>query len=76
MTWWAWILFGIAFFGLEIFLATDFYLVFFGASAIIVGLINLFGIELAGWTEWLLFSVLAILSLVLYPITAATVEPS
>ena len=66
MTWWAWILLGIAFFGLEVFLATDFYLVFLGVAALIVGLLNLFGISMAGWIEWLLFSVIAIISLVVY----------
>jgi hypothetical protein len=66
MTWWAWILLGIAFFGLEVFLATDFYLVFLGIAALIVGLLNLFGISMAGWIEWLLFSVIAVVSLVIY----------
>jgi membrane protein implicated in regulation of membrane protease activity len=66
MTWWAWILLGIAFFGLEVFLATDFYLVFLGIAALIVGLLNLFGVSMAGWIQWLLFSVIAVLALVVY----------
>jgi len=66
MAWWAWIVLGIAFFGLEVFLATDFYLVFLAIAALVVGLLLLFGVSLVSWMQWLLFSVVAVTALVIY----------
>ncbi len=66
MTWWMWIALGAVFFIAEMVLSTDFYLVFFGASALVVGFLALLGIVLPEWMAWLLFAGLAILSLVFY----------
>jgi membrane protein implicated in regulation of membrane protease activity len=65
--WWSWIVLGAALLGAEVLLATDFYLVFFGAAAVIVGLIELASpSDLPVWAEWLLFAALAVAGLALY----------
>ena len=38
----------------------QFYLIFIGAGAIVVGLIGLAGIDFPIWAQWLLFAVLSI----------------
>jgi hypothetical protein len=62
MQWWAWIAVGAILLGSELtFVDAQFYLVFVGASAFIVGMLELtFGI--AEWLQWLLFAVLAVTS--------------
>lgn len=64
MTWWAWIVLGAVLFGAELFaLDVQFYLVFLGLSAALVGLLSLFGLGLPEWGEWLLFAALALISM-------------
>ena len=61
MPWWAWMVLGIGLLGVEMFVIdAQFYLVFVGLSAAVVGLLGLFGADLPHWAEWLVFSVLAI----------------
>lgn len=64
MTWWAWMILGTVLFGAEL-VAIDaqFYLVFLGLSAAAVGLLSLFGLSLPEWGEWLLFALLALVSM-------------
>jgi len=64
MAWWGWCVFGVALFGLEI-LAVDaqFYLVFAGLSAVVIGLLGLVGIDLPVWSQWLSFAVLSIVAM-------------
>jgi membrane protein implicated in regulation of membrane protease activity len=64
MAWWSWCILGVVLFGLEI-LAIDaqFYLVFAGVAAIVVGLFGLVGIELPVWAQWLSFAVLSIVAM-------------
>lgn len=64
MTWWAWMILGTLLFGAEL-VAIDaqFYLVFLGLSAAVVGLLSLFGLTLPEWGEWLLFAALALISM-------------
>jgi membrane protein implicated in regulation of membrane protease activity len=66
MQWWAWIAVGAILLGSELtFVDAQFYLVFVGASAFIVGMLELaFGI--ADWLQWLLFAVLAVTSVVTF----------
>jgi len=61
MAWWGWGILGVALLGIEL-LAVDaqFYLVFAGLAAVVVGLLGLVGLELPIAGQWLLFSVLAI----------------
>jgi membrane protein implicated in regulation of membrane protease activity len=64
MTWWAWMILGAVLFGAEL-LAIDaqFYLVFLGVSAALVGLLELFGLDAPEWAEWLVFAALALVSM-------------
>ncbi len=63
MLWWQWMIGGAALLALEMFaIDTQFYLVFLGVSAALVGLAGLLGIDMAVWLQW---SVFCILSLVL-----------
>lgn len=64
MTWWAWMVLGAVLFGAELFaLDVQFYLVFLGLSAALVGLLSLMGIAMPEWGEWLLFAALALISM-------------
>ncbi len=63
MEWWYWIILGSVLFGAEIFaIEAQFYLVFLGLSAAVVGVLTYFGLESA-WVQWTTFSVLALISL-------------
>ncbi len=65
MEWWAWIAVGAILLGSELaFVNAQFYLVFVGGAALIVGLLELAGISAADWMQWLLFAVLAAVSLI------------
>jgi membrane protein implicated in regulation of membrane protease activity len=66
MPWWGWIVLGAVLLSLEVFLAADFFLVFFGSSAIVLGLIGVLGWVPPIWLQWLLFAALAVTALVIY----------
>jgi membrane protein implicated in regulation of membrane protease activity len=67
MPWWAWIVIGAIMFGSELaFVDAQFYLVFFGTAALIVGMVGLSGIAMPEWLQWLVFAGLSIASLVLF----------
>lgn len=67
MPWWAWVVFGIGLLGVEMLLIdAQFYLVFIGLSAALVGLLALLGIDLPQWAQWLTFSVLAITAMLAF----------
>src|SRR5262245_52338362 len=67
MPWWAWMVLGIGLLGVEMFVIdAQFYLVFVGLSAAIVGLLGLFGVDLPQWAQWIVFSVLAIVAMVAF----------
>ena len=67
MAWWAWMVLGIGLLGVEMFLIdAQFYLVFIGLSAAIVGLLGLVGVELPAWTQWLVFAVLAVVAMLAF----------
>jgi membrane protein implicated in regulation of membrane protease activity len=60
MEWWAWIAIGAILLGSELaFVDAQFYLVFVGSSAFVVGLAQLSGAALAPWLQWLIFAALA-----------------
>lgn len=64
MTWWAWMILGAVLFGAELFaLDAQFYLVFLGLSAAMVGLASLLGVNLPEWAEWLAFAALSLISM-------------
>ncbi len=67
MEWWAWIAVGAILLGSELaFVDAQFYLVFVGASAFAVGLLELAGLGLAAWLQWLIFAVLAAASMLTF----------
>jgi len=63
MAWWSWMVLGAVLLGLEL-LAIDlqFYLVFLGLSAALVGLASLLGLVMPEWAQWLAFSILSLTS--------------
>ena len=65
MIWWYWIFLGLALAGAEIVSPGGFYLLFFGIAAVIVGALAGIDVVQAEWLQWLLFSMLAVLSLLL-----------
>jgi membrane protein implicated in regulation of membrane protease activity len=67
MPWWVWIIVGAILLGSELaFIDAQFYLVFFGTAAILVGMIGLGGITLPDWAQWLIFAGLSIASMVFF----------
>lgn len=67
MPWWGWIIIGAVLFGAEIMgIDAAFFLIFIGISALLVGLADLLGMDLPAWGEFLLFAVIAVLSMVFF----------
>ena len=67
MVWWGWIAIGLLLMGAEL-VAVDaaFYLVFVGSAAIITGLLGFIGLGMSVWLQWLVFGVLAAVTMVLF----------
>jgi hypothetical protein len=64
MEWWAWIAIGAILLGVELTLVNaQFYLVFLGISAFIVGLLEVSGLLGPDWLQWSVFAVLAVVSM-------------
>lgn len=67
MPWWAWLVLGVGLLGVEMFVIdAQFYLVFLGISAVVVGLLGLGGLATPDWAQWLIFSVLAVVTMVAF----------
>src|SRR5262245_25536647 len=67
MPWWGWLTCGFGLFALEIFfIDAQFYLVFVGAAAAVVGLIGLAGLTLPESLQWLIFAALSILTMLTF----------
>ena len=67
MQWWAWIAVGAILLVSELaFIDAQFYLVFVGAAALLVGFLALAGIADAIWLQWLIFAVLAVAGMVTF----------
>ena len=64
MIWWFWILIGIGLLAFEAAIPTGLFALFFGISALLVGIISAFGILPASWMQWILFSFFAIIALI------------
>jgi inner membrane protein len=65
MPWWGWLVAGAVLLGVEMFVIdAQFYLVFLGISAALVGLIGLAGVGMPEWAEWLVFAALALITMV------------
>ncbi len=63
MPWWSWLIVGFALLGGEMLAPGGFYLLFLGIGALIVGLLALANLAGPSWTQWLLFTLLSVLSL-------------
>lgn len=64
MTWWAWMIFGAFLFGAELFaIDAQFYLVFLGISAALVGVLGALGIVIPEAAQWLIFAALSLVSM-------------
>jgi inner membrane protein len=66
MIWWYWMLLGLVLLGVEMATPGGFYILFFGLAALAVGTVTGVGLIQEEWLQWLLFSVLAILSLLVF----------
>ncbi len=63
MTWWSWMILGAVLLGAELFaIDAQFYLVFLGISAAIVGLAALLGLAMPEWAQWMTFAALSLFS--------------
>jgi membrane protein implicated in regulation of membrane protease activity len=62
LSWWGWIISGAILLGLELaFVNAQFYLVFIGGAAIVVGVVAALTPALASWGQWAIFAALAII---------------
>ena len=63
MTWWGWMILGAVILGAELFaIDAQFYLVFLGVSAALVGLAGMLGLVMPEWVQWSAFATLSLLS--------------
>ena len=66
IAWWHWLAVGLVLVALEVSVASGFYILFFGVSAIVISGLSLLGIAGPLWVQFLLFSVLSVASLLLF----------
>jgi membrane protein implicated in regulation of membrane protease activity len=65
MQWWLWLLLGLFLLLCELLTPGGFYIIFFGIGAVVVGLLAYMNWAGPPWLQWLLFSVISVLSLAL-----------
>jgi len=66
MMWWGWVIAGAILFGAELsFVSAQFYLVFVGIAAVVVGVITAIASP-APWAQWAIFAALAIISMLAF----------
>jgi len=63
MIWWYWMLLGLVLLAAEMMTPGGFYMLFFGLSALTVGTLSGLGFVDVDWLQWLLFSGIAVASL-------------
>jgi membrane protein implicated in regulation of membrane protease activity len=67
MSWWSWMIGGAILLGAELgFVNAQFYLVFIGAAALVVGLVSAAIPSLTADAQWAAFAILAVLSMVTF----------
>ncbi len=67
MMWWGWMILGAVLLGAELFAVdAQFYLVFLGVSAALVGLAAALGLQLPEWGQWALFAALSLVCFVTF----------
>ena len=61
MTWWGWLVIGVLLLAAELFaIDAQFYLIFVGVGAVVVGLAMTLGIDLPMWAQWITFAFVSI----------------
>jgi membrane protein implicated in regulation of membrane protease activity len=66
MAWWAWLVAGLVLFALEAMSAGGFYVVFFGAGAVVVAILDLLGWHVSLLPQGLLFVGISLVALALF----------
>ena len=66
MNWWLWLAGGLALVVAELVTPSGFFIIFFAVGALAVGFLTLSGASGPLWVQWLLFTVVSILSLLLF----------
>jgi len=66
MAWWVWVLAGLVLLGLELATPGGFFIAFFGVAALVIGALVGAGLLGSVWVQWLLFSILSVVSLLLF----------
>ncbi len=67
MNWWAWVIAGAILLGAELgFINAQFYLVFVGLSALVVGAVEFAVPAFPPWAEWVLFAALAVVGVTVF----------
>lgn len=67
MSWWGWVIAGTILLAAELaYVNAQFYLVFIGGAAIVVGLVAALVPGLQAWAQWAIFAVLAVASMVMF----------
>lgn len=66
MAWWIWVLGGLVLLVAEVTTPGGFFAIFFGAGAILVGALKAVGWDGPAWAEWLVFTVLSLVSLAFF----------
>ena len=61
MSWWGWCIIGTLLLAAELFAVdAQFYLIFLGVGAVVVGLIGFAGVDLPSWAQYMVFGALSI----------------
>jgi inner membrane protein len=66
MQWWLWILTGLGLVVLEMITPGGFFAIFFAISALLLGILTRLGWAGPEWMQWLLFSVISVLGLLVF----------
>jgi membrane protein implicated in regulation of membrane protease activity len=66
MVWRHWMVLGLFLTALELVAPGSFFIIFFGIAALIVGLLDLWGLAGPVWVQWLLFSIISVLALLVF----------
>jgi inner membrane protein len=65
MEWWMWLAGGLVLLVVELATPSGFFVMFFGLGALTVGVLTRYGLAGDPWTQWLIFTVLSIVYLLL-----------
>jgi membrane protein implicated in regulation of membrane protease activity len=66
MLWWHWVAIGMALAVAEMAGPGGFFIIFFGVGALAVGLLSLAGVSGPVWVQWLLFTIISVVSLLVF----------